>query len=250
MNHLWKTDIYWTVFWLTMMACSGRNVILEPGSTTAVEIRIEEGNGHRIPVRFLISLPPAYDPDTPWPLLVALHGGGGMSTPFHDLWKPVTDASGVILITPQGDEWVDGIGRSWGRNAERIIAESLNWTRQRAFVHPGRILITGFSAGGSAAYRIGLTHPELFWGIAPLCSRFDIDSPPWIPPESRPLNVYIGCGEEDPSIQNARETVHLLREMGMNADLHVYKNTGHALPEPVNNELEHILNWFIAASGG
>ncbi len=112
--------------------CSRNGIALKPGSVVRVQIRLHNSsNSDSLRTIALFSVPKNYRVRTPYPLLVALHGYGDNAEAFHDLWKPVTDSLGFVLLTPQGEmNLVKDISWSWGENAERIILASIDLVKK------------------------------------------------------------------------------------------------------------------------
>ncbi len=237
------TTSVFTILFLAGLNCSSSRTP-EPGSTIEAVITIK-GTGTPIQTRAIYSVPPQYDQDIPAPLLIALHGYGANAAAFHDLWKPVTDSLGFVLLTPQGDIPLGGnFSWSWSGNAEKIVLASLDVVRKHVFIHPTEIYLAGFSMGGSLSYHIGLKHPKIFHGIAALGAPFDAHEIPQISGRTNDMKVYIGHGELDNHLEEARNAYALLSEKGMDVQLQIYPETGHTLPEPMREELVRILNFL------
>jgi phospholipase/carboxylesterase len=112
----------------------------------------------------VLYVPTSYDPATPAPLVVLLHGAGGGSS---DWWSSgslarIADDLGVIIATPEAR------GASWEflqTNAFGIDTDFIDRTFGRVFslcnVDPTRIAIGGFSDGASYALTLGLANGDL-----------------------------------------------------------------------------------------
>jgi len=192
----------------------------------------------------LFSVPRDYDPARPWPLLVALHGYGSGAEPFHDLWSTTASEAGFVLVTPQGEERArEGYGWSWGERAGDVVGSSIDYLRRRVHIDPARISLIGFSQGGMLARRLALEHPRHFHGLALLGTPFR-DS---IPPGSlEGIRIYIGRGELEPDLDEARRAAATWRQDGCATHLAVYPGIGHGLPDPPAAELARVLAFLRA----
>ncbi len=142
---------------------------------------------------YSIYVPTAYDGARAWPLVVALHGAhsdhrqmlqrvfGFDNRPGesdedasrNDLTVPDVPA---IVVAPFGRGEVAGYDGLGGEDVLRVIAD----VRRAYKVDAERIALTGLSMGGGGTWQIGLTHPELFSALAPVCAITDARK--WIEP--------------------------------------------------------------------
>ncbi|MBU1377496.1 MAG: phospholipase [Alphaproteobacteria bacterium] len=119
---------------------------------------------------FSAYVPEYYDPGRPWPLVVALHGGGGNGRSF--LWSWLRDARsrGAIVVAPTA------IGRTWAITGDDPdtpnLGRLLGYVRGRWNIDPTRILLTGMSDGGTFCYVSGLEPASPFTHLAPVSAAF------------------------------------------------------------------------------
>ena len=132
---------------------------------------------------------PAATPDAPLPTVVALHGHGAHAQDLLGL-APHLAAGRVMMLCPQAEfalapgtgayTWFrrDADGQRSLEEFERVAADL------RAFIDeivprcggdPDRVVILGFSQGGTLAYRLGLAEPRRFAGVAALSTYFPDD---------------------------------------------------------------------------
>lgn len=111
----------------------------------------------------LLYIPPGYNPATPAPLAVMLHGAGGDAQHGMSLIRHLADAANLILLAPisRSGSW-DII--SYDRFGPDIafINEALTQTFGRYNINTSRIAIGGFSDGASYALSVGLSNGDLF----------------------------------------------------------------------------------------
>jgi len=120
-------------------------------------------------------LPMHYEARYEYPLIVWLHGDGGNEHQIEQLMPHISlrnhlavgirgvraaDTVGHRFDWPQSDAAVHA---TW-RRVSRVLEEA----RARFSVHPERIILGGYGAGGTMALRMGLREPSAFGGIISL----------------------------------------------------------------------------------
>ena len=110
--------------------------------------------------------------------IVFLHGWGSSgqgSLRMTGMVRTFTDR-GYVVIAPNGSPRQGRSGRSWSfhpdRPAARDVYGFLDAVRQDAAKRfgfdPGRVLLSGFSIGGSMAAYVACFHPQMFAAYAPV----------------------------------------------------------------------------------
>ena len=107
-------------------------------------------------------VPPSYNPATPMPLVVLLHGGGHSS----DEWKAqqaIFDDVGVLVVAPdsRSGSWDLPLSGRYGPDVTFIDA-ALAKAFTMVNVDAARVGIGGFSDGASEALGIGIANGDLF----------------------------------------------------------------------------------------
>jgi len=219
---------------------------LPPGRTIRAQLTVPGSVQDSTSTEVYLSVPPSAGKQRSFPLVVVLHGYGDHAAAFHELWKPAADSLGVVLLAPLGDKTLlEGLSYAWADHAEPIILAGVDMTRRLVSINPHRIYLAGFSQGGNLAYRIGLAHPELFRGIAPLGARFRSS---FLPDSCRTrfaMRIYIGHGDRDQGINASREAAALLQSQGHTVRLEIYRRTGHDIPEPREREFIQIIRFLM-----
>jgi poly(hydroxyalkanoate) depolymerase family esterase len=121
-------------------------------------------------------VPSGYDPATPVPLVVALHGCTQTADQFGQLTRfdKLAEARKFIVVYPEQSRDANFL-RCWnwfldahmhrGAGEPSIIAGITSWARQHYAIDPRRIYVTGLSAGGAMASVMGATYPDVYAAI-------------------------------------------------------------------------------------
>lgn len=173
-------------------------------------------------------VPRGYRPDTPVPLVLALHGAGGSGAHPVRHFAPLADELGALLVAPdsRGGTW-DAIRGDFGPDV-RFISLALAAAWSRVQVDAARVSVVGFSDGATYALALGLANGDLFSRVAAFSPGFLIPVPEQGNPE-----VFISHGTQDPilPINNcSRVIVPVLRRNGYRVDYREFKG-GHTVPE-------------------
>ena len=122
-------------------------------------------------IRYGLALPPDYSASSPRPLVIALHPGGG-GTPYYGdqymrtIFAPGLRELGAITIAP------DCPTRAWtDAPAEQAVMSLIAAVRDEFPIDRRRIMVVGFSLGGSGTWFLSSRHPELFTGAIVMAGR-------------------------------------------------------------------------------
>ena len=168
------------------------------------------------------------------PLVVFLHGANRTVEFFVDRFKPVAETSGVVLLAPfAGYGTWDAITETFGRDIA-ILDAALSWVFARWTIDPARVVLSGFSDGGTYALAVGRANGDVFGRVVAYSPGF------LIPIESvgRPP-ILITHGRQDnilPIDRTSRVIVPELRHAGYEVDYREFDGP-HAVPLPVANEV-------------
>ena len=158
---------------------------------------------------YVIHVPESYNASNPIPLVIALHGGGGLASRMEDFLKldEIADRENFIVLYPQGykRQWNDG------RNAASIPAQQLG-IDDVGFINAlidhfcsiytidsTRIYVTGVSNGGFMTSRLGCELGGKIAAIAPMISTFPKELKGECHPE-RAIPVILINGTDDPLV--------------------------------------------------
>lgn len=188
-----------------------------------------------------IFVPQCYDPGSPIPLVVALHGSQSSSA-YWAQYEARAEARCFAMLAPDSrtSTWDLAEGKL-GPDIE-FIDKALARIFDRVNVAPGKIVLLGFSDGASYAISIGVSNGDLFGHLVAHSPGFFIPFEPLI---GKP-KIFISHGSADgilpvavtrdqivPNFQQANYEVEY-REFG----------GGHAIPDSI---AEQALDWWLGA---
>ncbi|MFQ5423530.1 MAG: PHB depolymerase family esterase [Phycisphaerae bacterium] len=128
-----------------------------------------------------VHVPPTYDPATPAPLVMLLHGysASGAVQEGYMQFTPLADEFGFLYLFPDGT--VDCLGnRFWNAtdaccnfcgstvDDSGYLLALIDEVKMRFNVDPGRVYLVGHSNGGFMAYRTACDHADTIAAIASL----------------------------------------------------------------------------------
>ena len=124
-----------------------------------------------VTIRYGLAIPGGYDPRQPRPLVLALHPGGE-KTPYmgdeymRDIFLPGLMALDPIMVAPDcpTPAWSDPAAE------QAVMALVANVIAEYA-IDRRRILVTGFSLGGSGTWFLSSRHADLFTAAIVLAGR-------------------------------------------------------------------------------
>ncbi len=159
----------WLSCWMPM------NALCQSISSALTEQSFDYEIRLRGTLRYLFYAPSEYSRqgERRWPLMLFLHGAGERGTNLQLVTKhgpPKLVQQGTnfpfLLIAPQCPE-----GRRW--EIEPLL-QLLDYVVARHAVDTNRVYLTGLSMGGYGAWKLGISHPERFAALAPICGGGEI----------------------------------------------------------------------------
>jgi polyhydroxybutyrate depolymerase len=115
--------------------------------------------------RYLLHVPPSYDPTKPTPLVISMHAAAMWPAQQMNLsrWNRLADEYGFIVVYPSGNG-ARGVPKNWhvSRSAGLVrdvtfISELIDALKTAYNIDPARIYANGFSLGGGMAYVLSCT---------------------------------------------------------------------------------------------
>ena len=133
------------------------------------EVKIETlRDGTPRMARYVLQLPPEYDPYRRYPCILTL-GETSNTSPEAQIrwWQKQAERNGYIVIAP---DWMAPNQREYLFSAKEhaIVLKSLRHALRRFSIDTDRVFLSGHFAGGDAAWDIGQAHPEHWAGVIPI----------------------------------------------------------------------------------
>ena len=158
---------------------------------------------------YQLYVPPSYDPATPAPLLLVLHGGGmtgeAMYNVTADSFTTRGDADGWLLAYPSalGGDWTDHFlvktKKANGQPVDDVdflvaLIDHIHATRPVDLDH---VFVAGISNGGSMTFALACNRADRFAGATVLTMGLPVDLPC---DPARPLPIMLINGTADPIV--------------------------------------------------
>lgn len=208
-----------------------------------------------VDISYLLYLPKDYEADKKkkWPVMMFLHGAGERGDDIAKVKKhgpPKMIENGekfpFIVVAPQCPK-----NQIWDN--DNLLA-LLDHVLESHRTDDNCVYLTGLSMGGFGTFNFGLSHPERFAAIAPICGGGE-----WIqiyaakganPKALQNLGVWAFHGEKDGVVlpEQSKMMVAGLKKYGCkDVKLTLYPNAGHdAWTETYNNP--ELYDWFLSHS--
>lgn len=189
-----------------------------------------------------VYIPPSYDATTNWGLFVHVDPGDGST--IKDDWKEVMDQRRFLYACPWGAENGKPDMRRVG-----LALDTIATMRKDYVINPRRIVISGLSGGGYAAFQTALLYPEYFHGAISHAAQIYINGHyPYMAVAEfgnvarRPTRWAIVSGEQD---KNYKEIVTVSRRWRqMNFDFRFFDVPGMGHHVASGEWLDKILRWI------
>ena len=154
---------------LPLLLFAFSTILAQPASPTLEQRTFGAPDGSM--VRYGLAVPGDYDASRPRPLVVALHPGGG-GTPFYgdgflrSIFLPGLGELTPIMIAPDapGGSWTDS-------RAEQAVMALVTAMFGEFAIDERRVLVVGFSLGGSGAWYLSARHPDRFTAAIVMAGR-------------------------------------------------------------------------------
>jgi predicted peptidase len=207
---------------------------------------------------YLLFLPADYETNSGkhWPLIFFLHGAGERGS---DVWMvakhgpPKVDTQMTnfpfIVVSPQCPE-----GKIWSND---LLLALLDEVEQEYNVDLHRVYLTGLSMGGYGTWSLGLSYPERFAAMAPLCGGGEYITPYLTAVAGGPrkdallsLPIWAFHGGKDPVVptDESRRMVGIMKKLGDNdVKLTIYPEAQHDCWTQTYANSE-IFDWFLQHS--
>ena len=135
----------------------------------------------KIAPRYVIQLPPEYDPLREYPCILALHPPTGTPEQQLDWWAGQYNSglgfrsghatrNGYIVVAPVWTRPGQSVYEYTPREHQRVLV-SLRDAMRRTSIDADKVFIVGHGEGGTAAWDIAVSHPDHWAGVIPISSN-------------------------------------------------------------------------------
>ena len=187
---------------------------------------------------YYVQLPPEYNPQRRYPMIVSLHGIGHDPTMQIDWWagehaeggppgrQGQAGRYGYIVIAPA---WTVEHQKAYEHSyREHVLVLSCVRDACRRFaVDTDRVFLSGHMEGGDAAWDIGVSHPDVWAGVIPITAEA-LNACNFYTENARYVPFYVVLGELDGGriARDARVLDRYLKA-GYNTTVVEYLGSGH-----------------------
>ena len=128
-------------------------------------LRVRDDPNPDQPSEYAVYLPPEYSPFRSYPMIVALHAN---ETPMQCVswWKAEAARRGYIIVAPEYNLRDQKPDYRYTQSEIAAAVLVLRDALKRFAVDPDRVFLGGSLLGGNMALDFGLSHPDLFAGVA------------------------------------------------------------------------------------
>ncbi|RAP33591.1 hypothetical protein DID77_02895 [Candidatus Marinamargulisbacteria bacterium SCGC AG-439-L15] len=108
-----------------------------------------------------VYIPEQFDFSKPSTLIIALHGIRQSAESAYEKWQPVAKAYQMILLCPQGSDYIQAYRRSPVDDRQNI-RQLRNKLMSLYPIKENDVWMVGFSRGGNLAVEMGVLYPKEF----------------------------------------------------------------------------------------
>ncbi len=186
---------------------------LASGEVTEFEAPLAGGTT----VKYAVQLPTEYSPHLNYPVIITLRDPGRSAAEQIEWWggtaaQPgLAQRRGFIVVAPEYLA-ADATRYDYGMYGPRVIDATLLDLRRRFRVDSNRVFLTGHGVGATAAFDIGMSRPDQFAGVIPICGLCEnLCQDYW--DNGKQLSWYVISGELDGGLleENAKIFNRMMR---------------------------------------
>ena len=156
---------------------------------------------------YLLYVPDSYDPQTPAPLVISIHGYA--EWPAHQAhtsrWNELAEKEGFLVVYPSGTDFpkrwrTTGLPSTSGTSEMDVlfISDLINQLEANYNIDPDRIYANGLSNGGGMSYLIACQMSERIAAVGGVAGAYTYPVEQCSP--SRPVPLIAFHGDADPVV--------------------------------------------------
>jgi len=187
----------------------------------------------------ILYVPSTYDPATPAPLFVALHGATGSGDNWNGFFDRCEEL-GMVMLAPDSRNYTWDRVLGAFRDDPAFLDQALNHTFDRCSIDPQRVALAGFSDGASYALSLGPSNGDLFTHLIAFSPGFARQAQPIV---GSP-RVFISHGRSDqilPVRGSRNEIVPLFQSSGYDVTYEEFDGR-HEMPDYIRTLA---MEWFL-----
>ncbi len=139
----------------------------EKDTARILSLRTQLPDGPKKGIPYLVQLPPEYHHGREFPVLFALHHRGERPEVMLERVSAIAAKHGYMVVAPEWDK-IGGSAYQFTAEEHAAVTDVLRDLRRRFQVDSDRVFLMGAGEGGTMAFDVGLSHPDLFAGVLPV----------------------------------------------------------------------------------
>jgi pimeloyl-ACP methyl ester carboxylesterase len=232
---------------LILLSCENRNI----DNSMIREMSAQRGykNWYLDSFRCGLFVPPSYEPQKEYPLIIFLHGYTDTTT-WNLGWynDPLLSADPCIVMTPKcPKEETGGWGNSWDPKTSPMMKktyEMLDLVKEAFNLDKDRFYIYGSSMGGYGTFGVIKKNPDMFAAGYVECANGNTDMAPIL--AKIPFWMFHGSVDSIVPVKGARDMYDAIRAAGGTQIRYTeYKGVGHNVWDYTGHE--PTLPWWLLA---
>jgi predicted peptidase len=195
-------------------------------------------------VNYALFIPANYSASKPVPLVLALHfgvGGGPGNGAGSDLLRilvaPALADLGAIIVAP------DSLGGNWGTaENKKAVTELLDTVMARYAIDTKKLVVTGYSMGGTGSWQLGEAMPQRFSAAIPIAGTPPASSSGW----RIPVLAIHSRDDQVAPFGPTEARISELQKAGVNAKLIALSGITHYETDRFQAALRQAVPWLRA----
>ena len=195
---------------------------------------------------YLLQVPPGYDAQRNYPLLIVVHGEEETAQEECDRWSGFAAREQLLLLCPQfRGNYKDLDGR------ENVVLMQILFELQAEFPYNReQVFLVGYSDGAEFAQEIAFRHPNIVSGVAVLAADDYVEQIPDLL-RNRKVRFLLGVGEKDAirtyrRAKRAERFYNKVQKLNYDIRFSVYPAAGHAWTPEMQADAEDFVRQLLA----